>query len=73
MTAEEESRETKQEPHEGRHGTRFSAPIVMKVKQLRMGGLLANHKMASNEGGRSAMPENRKPSSAIQPFLEQSA
>jgi hypothetical protein len=30
MTAEEESRETKQEQHEGRQGTRFSAPIAMK-------------------------------------------
>src|SRR5215813_7378921 len=46
MTAEEESRETKQKQHEGRHGDRFSTPIVMKVKPLRVGGLLANHRPA---------------------------
>src|SRR5215467_9957812 len=43
MTAEEESRETKQKQHEGRHEARFLVYIVMKVKPLRVGGLLATH------------------------------
>ena len=41
MTAEEESRETKQKQHEGRHEARFLVYIVMKVKPLLVGGLLA--------------------------------
>src|SRR5215469_5811705 len=45
MTAEEESRETKQKQHEGRHEARFLVYIVMKVKPLRVGGLLANHSL----------------------------
>src|SRR5215831_5827533 len=44
MTAEEESRETKHKQHEGRHEARFLVYIVMKVKPLRVGGLLANHR-----------------------------
>src|SRR5215469_10525483 len=40
MTAEEEWRETKQEQHEARHGTRFSAPIVVKVKPFRGGRII---------------------------------
>jgi hypothetical protein len=42
MTAEEESRETKQE--EGRHGPRFLDYMVMKVKPLSADRILASHR-----------------------------
>ena len=43
MTAEEESRKTKQEQDEGRHRPRFLGYMVMKVKPLSANRILANH------------------------------
>jgi hypothetical protein len=45
MTAEEESRKTKQEQGEGRHRPRFLDYMVIKVKQLSANRILANHKV----------------------------
>ena len=44
MTAEEESRETKQEQEEGRHRPRFLDYRVMKVKPLSADRILASHR-----------------------------
>ena len=44
MTAEEESRETKQEQDESWHEPRFLDYIVMKVKPLPENRILANHR-----------------------------
>jgi hypothetical protein len=46
MTAEEESRKTKQEQGEGRHRPRFLGYMVMKVKPLSANRILANHRRA---------------------------
>jgi hypothetical protein len=43
MTAEEESRKTKQEQGEGRHRPRFLDYMLMKVKPLSANRILANH------------------------------
>ena len=43
MTAEEESRKTKQEQGEGRHRPRFLDHMLMKVKPLSANRILANH------------------------------
>jgi hypothetical protein len=43
MTAEQESREAKQEQDESRHEARFLAYLVREVKLLRADGLLAKH------------------------------
>src|SRR5215469_1230750 len=44
MTAEEESRKTKQEQGEGRHRPRFLNHMLMKVKPLSANRILANHR-----------------------------
>jgi len=49
MTAEEESRETKQEQDEGRHEPRFLDFIVMKVKPLPENRILATNSWAGIE------------------------
>jgi len=44
MTAEKESRKTKQEQGEGRHRPRFLDYMLMKVKPLSANRILANHR-----------------------------
>jgi hypothetical protein len=44
MTAEEESRKTKQEQGEGRHRPRFLVYMVMKINPPSANRILANHR-----------------------------
>src|SRR6516225_3485630 len=56
MTAEEESRKTKQEQGEGWHRPRFLDHMLMKVKPLSANRILANHSLDSLP---SDLPNNR--------------
>jgi hypothetical protein len=59
MTAEEESRETKQEQDEGWHEPRFLDYMVMKVKPLPPNRILAGYRQVFEGRLRACAPGNR--------------
>jgi hypothetical protein len=60
MTAEEESRETKQEQDEGWHEPRFLDYMVMRVKPLPANRILANYSVGLSAAVPRTMEETER-------------